>query len=651
MYRYDEMMKLCQTLPRFGCSVGPWWPLVALPLFVMLTGCNPTAAPVVSTKSSAGDTVNVLDNVREELKRPFVEPEQIRFALEQLSSAREKITVLDSAVIESLKSKLRFTDADIKEITRTEFGPLDAHVVYQALLFSDAARSLNVRGASLVDQTAAALGWVNRHVRLEQRDAPPDPPALVIQRGTGTALERIYVLAALCQALEFETFIIGDEDAAGNPQRVWGVGIVQSDEVFVLDPRFGIALPGTKGIATLAELEKNPDAIRSLIDAGYDVTTERLKKAKLFPAMPLAALAPRMKVVENLAPKSTRISSDARRLVELVAKLPVVGWDAKTQGTPVRTLSEFLPVDEGGSNRPLPGQHPRTTVYTFALAPWEAYPRSLSQVLGPVNQILQETFFRSAACEHVNGAAQKLKQKAALTESRRGLEEEKKKKESPDDPRLQFDLVESLTRSFRASGHEDGPKLQQLILRGHYREATEAADVLSTAFRGKRSRNGAELSPKVDAWAQRLRSLMVQMQQAHQKGDTARLANLEREYAGVVQSELTSVVTYVEWIASGTALTKLALLTAIVKHDQASASARDKNRPEVWNTPIQLWRSYLQNHSGSADSAYAQRMLADALAASGQKKTAAEAYKKAAESATHPIEKAACSYLSGMLMK
>ena len=67
--------------------------------------------------------------------------------------------------------------------------------------------------APAVEKARAALGWVTRHVRLEERDAPPDPPALVAQRGTGTALERSYVMAALCQALDFESFVVGDPDA------------------------------------------------------------------------------------------------------------------------------------------------------------------------------------------------------------------------------------------------------------------------------------------------------------------------------------------------------------------------------------------------------------------------------------------------------
>jgi hypothetical protein len=623
---------------RFSCALA----LVA-------AGCSQPPAPVVKAKAGAVvDATTTVDSVREELRRPFAEPDQIRYALDQLSTARGKSPPLDSAINELLKSKLNLSEADLKELNRPEYGALDSHLVYQGLFFADAARTLEMGNAPAVDKAKAALSWVNRHVRLEERDAPPDPPALVAQRGSGTALERTYVLAALCQALDLEAFVIGDPEAAGNPSRIWGVGVVQGDDIILFDARLGIALPGTKDVATLRELSDDAGSLKALTDLGYNVTPERVKASRLFLSIPLPTLAPRMKAAEELAPKGTDVSVDAKRITELAAKFPIVGWESKTRGTPLRTLSEFLPPDEGGIDRPLPGQPPRASFYTITLLPWDVFPVGINQIPGVFGQQLRQSFVAVAGCDRQPGIAARVKRRAALIDDFR--RQASQDKESPADPRLQNDIVQALSRGLRAAGGEEGPSLRQLMLRGQYSEATEGADALSATIRTMRNRDASTLAPAVDAWAQKVRTTFIEAQQAQQRGDAQKLAAAERTLAGL-RNDLSMADAFVQWLASGPALAKLAFLTATVKHDQAFAKSRHDPSPAVWNTAIQLWRSYLQNYPNTIESFHAQRMLADALAASGQKPSAAEAYKKAAAASKLSFDKIACLYLAATVEK
>ena len=379
-----------------------------------------------------------------------------------------------------MKSKFNLSDADLKEINRPEYGPLDSHLVYQGLFFADAARSLEMGNAPAVDKAKAALGWVTRHVRLEERNAPPDPPALVAQRGSGTGLERIYVMAALCQALDLEAFVVGDPEAAGNTSRLWGVGIIQGDDVVLCDARFGIALPGAKGVATLQEWSQDANLLKPLSDLGYDVTPERAKAAKLYLSIPLPALAPRMKAVEELAPKGTDVAVDAKRIIELAAKFSIMGWEPKTRGTPLRTLSEFLSPEDGGVDRPLPGQPPRASFYTITLLPWDVFPPALNQIPGVFGQQLRQSFVAVAGCDRQPGIAARMKRRAALMDDFR--RQSSQDKESPSDPRLQNDIVQALSRGLRAAGGEEGPSLRQLMLRGQFSEATEGADALARQY-------------------------------------------------------------------------------------------------------------------------------------------------------------------------
>ncbi len=623
-----------------------WRHIVMCWIAVALAGCGRPAAPVVKSGTTTNDsTFTSIDTVREELRRPFAEPVQLRFALEQLSATKDKDAPLDAAVVDVLKSKLLLTDADVKQINRPEFSPLDAHVVYQALFFSDAARTLEVGKASVADKALAAVGWVNRHVRTEERDGPPDPPALVSQRGTGTPLERTYVLAAICHALHLDAWLVGDADVAGNTSRLWGVGIVQNEEVLLLDARLGISLPGSKGsVGTLRQLLQDGSPLNALVELGYDVTPERLKTARLFPAGSLNMLAPRMKLVEAAAPSGTRIGVDAKKLMESATQLPIAGWEPKTRGTPLRTLAEFLPPEEGGVDKPLPGQPTRVSSYTIGLLPWDVYPRGLDQFPGMFGQQLRKAFVSVAGCDRQPGISERIKRRAEIFEGMRN--QASQEKEGPSDPRLQNDIVQSLSRGMRATaGDDQGPTLRQLMLRGQYSETSAAADALSDPMRVIRNRDMGAKAQAVDAWAQGVQAAYMEGEQARQRGDAQRVAAAEKTLtelrAGLPQAEA-----FVQWLAAGPALAKLAFLTATVKHDQAFETSRRNPKPEVWKTTISLWDAYVRNYPNTTESHHAQRMLADALVASGQKAAAAAAYRRAADQAKVPLDKIACQYLA-----
>lgn len=604
-----------------------------------LSGCSQPSAPAPKASLAEPSASSSQETVREDLRKPFIEPDQVRSALDQLSAVRDKPAAIDAELGNALKARFNLTEADLKEINRPEYGTIDAHLVYQGLFFADAARTLEVGKASTTDKAKAALAWVNRHVRLDQRDGQPDPPAMVAQRGFGLAQERTYVMAALTQAMGLQTWLVGDAEAAGNPAKIWGVAVVDGNEVAMFDARLGIPLPGT-----WRQLQQDATPLLVLTDLGYDVTADRVKASKFYLPMALQALAPRMKAVEALAPAGTDVAIDPKQLIESATNLPLAGWDAKSRGTPPRLLSEFLPVDEGGVDRPLPGQPSRVGLYVLSLLPWDAFPRGLDQIPGPLGSRLRQSFVAVAGCDRQQGIAARMKRKAALDDAVRA--QTSQEKETPSDPRLQNDIVQALSRGLRvASGDDQGPTLRQLMLRGHFSEATEATAALTSMLTALRNRNGTAMAPAMEAWAQRVQAAAVAIEQARRSGDAQRLATAERAMAEL-GSGLPQADAFIQWLAAGPALEKLAFLTAVIKHDQAAANARHNKSPDVWKTPIALWNTYAKTHAGSSSAFHAQWLLAEALAASGQKDAAAAAYKKAGELTSLPFNKIACSYLA-----
>jgi hypothetical protein len=455
----------------------------------------------------------------------------------------------------------------------------------------------------------------------------------VVTRGSGTGLERTYVLAALLRQLNVECVLVGDPEAATRPDKIWAVAVRNGEEWRLFDARAGIALPGT-----LADLVRDSVKLKLWIDAGYDVSTERIAAAKHFPAHCMLAYAPRMRFLESMMPALA-----VRLAMTYSGTLNVTPWSAATYGTPLRVLAEVLLPEDGGRDSAEPGRR-RGDIYRSELVRWSRLPTVLADLPGPFGQRMQQVYAVFSTLAERPGIADMLKQKQ--------LSKEALGSEAGDiaDPKARAAMLQSGEQRFRPTFREDaGPSLRQLILRGQYEEATAALVLLGDKLRTEGGRmDGQKLAQAAASWIEKVPSAYAEYLRAQRSRDPLATAQAESKVESLLR-ESAPAAGYVQWLAMGPALGDVAFLTALCKLDQAEARCRRQPDAEATlaaaRTAAQNWTAYLNEFPDSPAAGQAQRLLARSLLLSGQPQAAADAYKKAAAKLPGP-EKVACLMLA-----
>lgn len=121
---------------------------------------------------------------------------------------------------------------------------------------------------------------------------------------SGDFVERGRVFTALAQQRGIETFWIAVDAAEGSTGKLWAVGALIDNKVFVFDPRLGLPLlePDTPALATLDEAISNPRVLRRLDLPGqfdYALEPEQLKSMTFLVDAPPVSASVRMKLLES----------------------------------------------------------------------------------------------------------------------------------------------------------------------------------------------------------------------------------------------------------------------------------------------------------------------------------------------------------------
>lgn len=618
---------------------------------ICLSGCQRPGTKNATQKNVISNQVSDVDAAKEGLRKAHPDVEHLRSVLDHINAAnnadpQRRPTPLSDAAKTFLKEKVGLTDPQLQQLNLPEFQLLDAHVLDQALVFRDIAQSLGVNPVNMEETALAALHWVARHVQLEDRNGPIDPPDRVVVRGRGSGVERIYVLAALLQQLGLECYAIGDESAANDPKKLWGVGVVIGDDIIVLDPRLGIALPSaTPNVpTTLAGLQKDPKALEELVALGYDVPPSRIQSAKLYFALPWPMLAPRMQSIDPLMSEGAlHIAIDRNRLLATAQKHGLSPWNSNAAGSPLQVLAEFLPTEEGGLDRAPAGPERRMARFQLESVPWAQLPREFLELQGPFGNQIRMTFVDIAWKDHQPGIAQQVRQEQRFVENVKVLQSQEKAKELPDQ-RLLDDVARSLMASRRV-GEDRGPSLREMLLRGQHAEAIETmvslSDNLNKLLKLNVTREAAL------QWVQKAQSAFVDLVRAQRSGDASALNELETRMLQLANDSKMAVV-YVQQRAAGPMRAKLSYLIALSKHDQADSRSRQKLPPDEirssWQAVADGWSTFLSNFPQADEAFMAHRLRAVALARAGQRDAASEGYRQAAGLATLPLDRVACAW-------
>lgn len=284
----------------------------------------------------------------------------------------------------TLRELLRLRDDEVKEVRPASYSGLDPVYLSDCLYLRDAARALDVGGLPPGRQAELAFAWVCRQIVLQPWVSagpqgqpiamPPVPPTAVLRRGSGSGLERAYVLLALLQQLDLDGSLVGPPEAAdrdwtylpegtdGLPRGpFWAVGVRAGADVLLFDPWRGEPVPGPngQGVGTLAQVRTNPDQLKVWREDKahpWKVSPDEVKASVPFLVVSLSAVAPRMTRLEQelRSDLPVRLATDPvaqRRRFEADAKVPDLKfWNPPAEEfSYTRLLGSFTPAEEGGT--------------------------------------------------------------------------------------------------------------------------------------------------------------------------------------------------------------------------------------------------------------------------------------------------------------
>jgi hypothetical protein len=508
------------------------------------------------------------------------------------------------------------------EVESATFTLLDGPHLEFCYLLRDVARSLDVEKLPPAERAAVAFAWVMRQVVLQEGEGE-SPPEFVLRRGVGTGLERAYIFLALLRQLDVPGCLLTTPGA----DAPWGCGALVEGEgdkqkqVLVFDHRLGLPLPGPKGpagsplarafrlatlvpapddgqqIATLAALRKQPDLLKPLTTdekQPYDVGPEQLKDAVVRLALPLSALSPRMRTLQDeLLPQKAgvRTAADPAKWVNDFASAAGVEGGAgavREWGGATGVLRRFLTEREGGIDKQDLQQRARV-----ALVPKGNLPRQLTD-LG-----------RSTAGEHLlaNFAA----------------------------PFIMFQLEPGNPRDH--------------LLRGQLTEAVEGIQRLRDQSKVNQGylQNNPDVLTDFEKWKEALFSAygqVVKAQEAARRGgpqEAVEQALAQREQVEKQGAKMLSVI--VEGLAAEPRLAQATYQLAVCMGEQAEraqaradelsranppadaeelAAARDAAKG-AWKDAAGWWHTYIQTYPGTPFTFHGQVLRARALMALGDR--------------------------------
>jgi hypothetical protein len=482
--------------------------------------------------------------------------------------------------------------ADREEIHGGVFSSHDPVYLAECLYLRDAAQNLQVPG--LKPEQAADLGfaWVCRQVYLNPWLLPTRtgaiaaavPPSYVLRRGSGSALERMYVFLALLQQMGLDGCLIGPPGAAevaaysavtkdkkpipGGPALpFWAVGVRTGNEIRLYDPWRGEAFP-----ATLNEMRSRPESCKAwLEDKGNSsgVTQQDIAAAAVYVAAPVNSLSSRMAMLEEKVKGDlkVRLAVDAAALQAAFPGPKPTFWnpvnDRFAYGRVSRT---FLPLELGGSDA---GD-------SQSLA-YNKYQSSLLPVTGLAN--LPAVF-------------------GTLVEL------------PPDDRSLVSErLVGNLYATYIQAFFEP-PNPREVIQRGDFQRAARDLVEKQDRFRSgrERLRNTRDAAEQIAAWGKNLKQLYEELGRAGLRGDPEEKALARNAAQAAIDNHWRdpAVVLLVDRLSAEVEEAEATYLLALCKHEQAErAQARAEHPPggedaarlqqealDAWAVAISAWGTY-----------------------------------------------------------
>jgi hypothetical protein len=371
-------LPLLPPLPRLAM-------VVLLGLLVTGPGCRrPPQAPKDDTLSSGpkGDPWEVLAR-RLKKETDYVACKNALSDLANNLAAQDNATRLPGLTPDAeaaLTRVINLIPGDREEIRGASFSSHDPVYLADCLYLRDAWRSLDLPGLTPDQMADLGFAWVCRQVYLNPwlHELEPGlkmgtavPPTYVLRRGYGSGLERMYVFLALLQQMGLDGCLVGPPEAGTQPAGLvalgpdektvltgtprgpfWAVGVRLGSDIRLYDPWRGTAFP-----ASFQQMKANPEAYKDWFDDPANTSgasVAEMKKATLFLAVPVNALAPRMATLEKKLKEQkleVRLALDPVAMQAAFPDPKPSFWNPPTDRLAyLRVGRGFLPTDLGGAD-------------------------------------------------------------------------------------------------------------------------------------------------------------------------------------------------------------------------------------------------------------------------------------------------------------
>jgi hypothetical protein len=413
--------------------------ILFLAALVLGAGCSGTpATKPVKDGSASGSKLaeEALDSARQMLAG-IPDRSDVSVAMQQVNAYLAHHPEHQSAPLPAeqraqLEKQFRLDPGEVEEVASATCTLLDAQHVNMCLLFRDAVRGLGGEKTTPAEQAAAAFAWVVRQVVVRDQVGEPAPPEFVLRRGAGTSLERALVFLAALHQLGIPGCLL----TVPGVDEPWACGALvpvqgQGHQVLLFEHRLGLPIPGPPGapdaelarafrralpvpgprrdgqtIATLSALRRQPGLLAELArdeKHGYAIKPEMVRQTEVELAVPLSALAPRMRTLQDdlLPPAVTvRLAVEPQQQLQQFTATEGIkesGGTVRIRQGSAGLLRRFLPEEEGGMDR----DH-RKDRFQLALAPFQVMPPQIQELQGKLRERIWSYFGASFVSQRLD---------------------------------------------------------------------------------------------------------------------------------------------------------------------------------------------------------------------------------------------------------
>jgi hypothetical protein len=566
----------------------------------------------VERTNSSAEQDDPLLAVRETFRKDHT-LDEFKSAVSQLNVylTREKestVGKLTDSESELLRRRLNLSDAEMREVGKSEFTSVDAHYLDECFLFQEGVQSLKLPAGDDLSRAKLTFAWIMRQVWLVERaPARPMPAGVILHMGRGNEVERMHAVLAAWQQVGLDACLLGHKNEAG-VIRMWAVGARIGPEIYLFNPRQGVPmLADGANVLTLRAARAKPELLQPSVAGieGAQDLKQWLERSSLYLAPPLSSLSARMRFLQTVlvGNQSALVSTDPAALEKRFADTSekVEFWNPPPNlASPTRVLIHFLPLEEGGLDQAAP-QFRMYYSYWQELVPWQLMPPQLRAM----NQ-LHPLFF--------------LPFRRLLTD-RKESKEADAADQSDDSKRNRLPFIRFLTESEEAQNAATAPsedprrplvkildhcRPRDSILRGQFDDASHCLmDVLRHISHIQQLAQEPNLDAEAAKWLEQMVAAFGAMARAEKQGKLTDPAYVSaKAQVAELNQHAEKIILLIERSTAEPMAAEATYQMALCKHEQAERlqrivgadPAERETIQKAWQNAESWWNNYLTKY-------------------------------------------------------